>query len=137
MVLRHSCDNPPCVNPDHLVPGTCADNSRDMVERRRHWRHDRAECDKGHDLTLPGAIKHGKSADRCAECDRERRRESEDRRRRALGVPSRRILAPDQVAEIRRRRAGGASLKELGADFGLSIQAISDICTGRSYPAAA
>lgn len=35
MGILHSCDNPPCVNPDHLRPGTPMDNSRDKVERNR------------------------------------------------------------------------------------------------------
>jgi len=35
LVVRHTCDNRPCCNPDHLLLGTVADNNRDMWERKR------------------------------------------------------------------------------------------------------
>jgi len=34
-VVRHRCDNPACVNPDHLALGTQGDNNRDTAQRRR------------------------------------------------------------------------------------------------------
>lgn len=38
MLVRHSCDNPSCWNPEHLLQGTIADNSRDMLNRdRSQW----------------------------------------------------------------------------------------------------
>jgi hypothetical protein len=38
MVMRHKCDNPCCVNPSHLEPGTQAQNIHDIVVRGRHGR---------------------------------------------------------------------------------------------------
>ena len=38
MVMRHSCDNPCCVNPSHLEYGTQAENVQDIVNRGRHGR---------------------------------------------------------------------------------------------------
>lgn len=33
VVVRHTCDNRPCINPEHLVVGTTADNNGDTLER--------------------------------------------------------------------------------------------------------
>tara|TARA_R110000868_G_scaffold92172_1_gene255759 strand:+ start:417 stop:902 length:486 start_codon:yes stop_codon:yes gene_type:complete len=34
-LVRHTCDNTACVNPDHLILGTAKDNSNDMINRNR------------------------------------------------------------------------------------------------------
>lgn len=35
-VVRHSCDNPKCINPIHLSRGTNTENIKDRTERNRH-----------------------------------------------------------------------------------------------------
>lgn len=35
LVIRHKCDNPTCINPDHLEIGTHEDNVEDRVVRNR------------------------------------------------------------------------------------------------------
>lgn len=37
-VIRHNCDTPGCVRPDHLIIGTQRDNVYDMLSRGRHGR---------------------------------------------------------------------------------------------------
>lgn len=40
-VLLHKCDNPGCINPDHLTPGTQAANVADMLAKGRENRDPR------------------------------------------------------------------------------------------------
>jgi excisionase family DNA binding protein len=89
LIVRHSCDNPPCVEITHLHLGTVQDNANDMVERRRGRRAKAAStCPRGHDLTAPGAVferptrsknRTKEASARCAECRRVYGRESRER----------------------------------------------------------
>jgi hypothetical protein len=35
ILVCHTCDNPPCCNPNHLVSGSTRDNAQDMLKRGR------------------------------------------------------------------------------------------------------
>lgn len=76
----HKCDNPPCVNPDHLFVGTRSDNIQDARKKGRMitWRSLQTHCDHGHPLTGDN-LKYTAGKRRCRECSR--RRSAERRKR--------------------------------------------------------
>lgn len=45
-VVCHDCDNPLCINPDHLWIGTCDDNSKDMKLKNRAATGEKHGCAK-------------------------------------------------------------------------------------------
>lgn len=114
-VVRHRCDNPPCVRPSHLVAGMLADNTADM------WRQGRAGLQNpGREpVTVRGQqMRRQREADpeyreRLKEQDRERkRREYADPVRRAARLErQRQRYANDpeararQIAAVARRRS--------------------------------
>ena len=56
MSILHRCDNPPCINIDHLFIGTQGDNMRDMTAKGHNAQKERTHCPKGHPLEAPNLV---------------------------------------------------------------------------------
>ena len=84
-VVRHRCDNPPCVRLDHLELGTQADNVRDRDTRGAGpWNSRKTHCKCGRKYTHTDSTGRRK----CRTCNARWQREYRARRR-ALEVPER------------------------------------------------
>lgn len=106
-VVRHSCDNPPCCNPAHLLKGTKKDNAHDMVERGRHARAG------GKQRRLPTVV--GAPT-------------------RSGYVNPAAVLTEEQVVRIRELRATTPlTMQQLADKFGVSRSTIHYVATGKTW----
>lgn len=67
-IARHSCDNPNCVNPAHISPGSHMDNVADKMARGRHFQANMTHCKNGHPLSGEHLYIARNGARRCYTC---------------------------------------------------------------------
>lgn len=64
----HSCDNPSCVNPEHLFPGSQKDNMQDCLIKNRNFFKAKTHCKRGHPLHGDNVYRNPAGARVCKLC---------------------------------------------------------------------
>lgn len=73
MLVMHTCDNPPCINIDHLQLGTHATNAQDRDAKGRGSNQYRGatHCVHGHEFTPENTMANNGGKRRCRTCKNE------------------------------------------------------------------
>ena len=140
LCVLHACDNPKCVNPNHLFLGTMKDNTQDMMNKQRH-----AYKITGGDAAIircryaEGGITHREIAE---EYGLARAHVSAiikglhwaDNGGDVCAEDLHRKLTRDEVIEIREKYANRrVTQRELGRQFGVNPTTISCIVRGKTW----
>lgn len=83
LCVLHKCDNPPCINPDHLFIGTRDLNNKDRATKGRTITPtmNLTHCKRGHEFTKENTIIRNTGTRLCRTCNNNsaRRRQKEYR----------------------------------------------------------
>ncbi len=137
--VLHRCDNPPCINPQHLFFGTQRDNIEDMCKKGRQRRKlEPAQLEEIERRLRAGEFQSAVAADFKVTqtlVSRIMRRSGIFRPHTALfGAQNARAKLTDPVvAELRRRRSSGESLPSLAKRFGIGTSTVHRVVTGKSW----
>lgn len=72
LVVLHTCDNPPCVNPSHLTLGTHEDNAKDRESKLRGRNSRKTHCPNNHEYNEENTYITPEGWRKCRICIRER-----------------------------------------------------------------
>lgn len=69
-LVLHTCDNPRCLNPEHLYLGDHKQNMRDKISRNRDHNKVKTHCKNGHEFSGDNLIIRKTGARSCRICMR-------------------------------------------------------------------